>query len=239
MSTWSLVLCEGAHDQEFLCTLLVVAENWRVVDGLQVPGVRQPSNKQFKTLVSPTTSQRLALAALGGVSKLLGDDGRDLLTHFTATATTAAIIVDADDVGVPACVAEVRELWRRSGLPDSTAPQLGSLVQGKPSSALWVAPDCSKPGSLDQLIVEAALLMSPRRVELAKQFVADLAGVDSHPWDSYEEKARAGAIGQRWRAGGSLASALQERGAWMTPALAAQPPFRPLIDFLLRVAAGA
>jgi len=225
MSTWSLVLCEGAHDQEFLCTLLVVSENWSVVEGFQVPGVHQPSNKQFKTLFSQGTNRRLAFAALGGVSKLLGDDGRDLLHYNSASATTAAIIVDADDVGVATRVAEVRDLWTRADLPDATAPQLGALVPGKPSSARWVAPDCSSPGSLDQLIVEAARLMSPRRVELAQHFVAELARAETRPhdWGAYEDKAIAGAIGQRWKAGGSLASALQEREAWMTPELAAKP----------------
>lgn len=239
MSTWSLVLCEGAHDQEFLCTLLVVAESWGVDDGFQVPGQASPRGPAFKTAVDPTGSRRLAVAALGGVTKLLGDLGCDLLRYNSATATAAAIIVDADGVGVPTRVAEARELWTRAGLPDSTAPQLGALVPGKPSSALWVAPDCSSPGSLDHLIVEAARLMNPRRVQLAQQFVTDLARVDSHGWDSFEDKARAGAIGQRWRAGGSLASALQVREAWMTPQIASQDPFRSLIDFLLRVAVGA
>lgn len=238
MSTWSLVLCEGPHDQEFLCTLLVVAEKWSIVEGFQPPGQARSRGPTFMTAVDPSGSQRLAIAALGGVPKLLGDLGCELLRYNSATATAAAIVVDADDDGADKRVGQARELWARAGLSDSTAPQLGSLVQGKPSSALWVAPDCSSSGSLDQLIVEAARLRNPRRVELATQFVTDLARVDSHSWGPYEDKARAGAIGQRWRAGGSLASALQVRDDWMTPDIAAQPPFRPLIEFLLRVAAG-
>jgi hypothetical protein len=95
-------------------------------------------------------------------------------------------------------------------------------------------PDCRSEGTLDALIGQAAEAVSADRVKVARQFVRELAAVDEHPWGAYELKSTAGAIGQRWLAGASLASALTKREGWMTAEIAREPPFTALIEFLVQ-----
>ena len=72
---------------------------------------------------------------------------------------------------------------------------------------------------------------------IADKFVTDLGTAADHAWEQFHEKAVLGSLGQRWKAGGSLASALQERDQWMSVALTEQEPFSGLIAFMAQLVA--
>ncbi|MGE0143479.1 MAG: DUF3226 domain-containing protein [Planctomycetota bacterium] len=241
MTGWGLVLCEGAHEVEFLSTLLAVSRSWNVEKGFYVPGSSPaPKSDRFRTLTDsgvPASKDpaRHVLADLGGVDNVLGKRGEELLRNMGNSPACVAFVIDADSIGIGQRHQAVTELWKKAGLPEASTPRLGEVVVGKPGSGLWIAPDCSSEGTLDSLIVQAAEAVNADRVRVARQFIRDLAAVDEHSWGAYELKATAGAIGQRWLAGASLATALTKREGWMTPEIATAPPFAALIDFLVRV----
>ena len=74
--------------------------------------------------------------------------------------------------------------------------------------------------------------MHPQLTPIADKFVVDLGKADNHEWNQFREKAVLGSLGQLRKAGGSLASALQERNRWVTAELTEQEPFCSIIAFL-------
>ena len=62
--------------------------------------------------------------------------------------------------------------------------------------------------------------------------MVDLGEADNYQWNQFHEKAVLGSLGQLRKAGGSLASALQERDRWVTAKLTEQEPFNSIIAFL-------
>jgi hypothetical protein len=156
---------------------------------------------------------------------------------MSQTATSVGVIVDADEAGVAQRQQEVCEHF---------GPVLPAAVNAEPRMVvcapegeddkrrfgLWVAPDCANDGSLDDVIRKAADALHPEQTRLAERFVIDLGQEDEHPWNSVFQKAVLGALGQRWRAGASLATALQERTAWMSPEIAKCPPFCDIAKFM-------
>lgn len=170
---------------------------------------------------------------MGGLSKLLGKAAVDLVRIHDNIACIG-FVLDADEEGIGKRQAAVCDTWRQAGKDLALQPKHGEVLEGQPGSALWVVGDQDGRGSLDDLILEAARGISLARVQLAEEFIENLAKLTGHEFAQYRAKACAGAIGQQFRAGGSLAAALQQREEWLVPDLFAQPRLAGLLEFLQR-----
>lgn len=240
MTSWSLLLCEGAHDQEFLCCLATRAGIWQHAKKCP-PNVLTSLPGTTKYLYLTQGDKTLVVANLNGIDNILGDLGA-LIVEVSLKAGTVGVILDADDKGVAARRDKVREHFGPI-LPSAKIAEPGqvifdnSQVQDQRRFGLWVAPDCVNQGSLDDVIRKAADTIHPKLTPIADKFVTDLGTAADHAWEQYHEKAVLGSLGQRWRAGSSLASALQERDQWMSAELADQEPFSGLIAFMAQLVA--
>lgn len=226
---WSLLVCEGAHDEEFIVTIALASGKWQLSARMPqaVPGAFRASGMgPFKFLVS--NNGVLVVRGLGGVTKVLGDMGRALVSSST-TAKAVGVVVDADDVGVVARRNEVaKELsgvisaasFATAGQvvpPDLTAQDLRKF-------GLWVAPDCRSNGQFDEVMRMAASYMMPDQVRISDDFITKLATSCLHDFGAYRDKAVLCSCGQLFRAGNSLASAFQERAHWADSTVVSQAP---------------
>ncbi|MFO0839843.1 MAG: DUF3226 domain-containing protein [Phycisphaerae bacterium] len=234
MSVWSLLLCEGPHDQEFLCTLATFARGWQKsrLRPSSVPATF--ASDKYRFLVY---DQRcLVVAHVGGVDPLLGSEGRELAA-IARGARSVGLMLDADSEGVEARQADARRYFGPV-LDAATAAVTGTIVKASTSVSdkrqfgLWVAPNCRDAGSLDCVIRQAAQSLHPTLLPVAERFIVDLTTEANHDWGRHRDKALLGSLGQLWRAGGSLASALQERAEWMSEELVTSEPFSGIVQFM-------
>jgi hypothetical protein len=209
MKPWSLALVEGSHEVEFLSSLLEVGAGWKKSRDLH--GLPNPRHARHLE----AAHHRLVLVPMSGADNLLGASGEDLLKNTVESASSVILVLDADHLGVETRVEQVRELWRRAQPDQRMNPMAGRVVRGSPSCALWVAPDCSRNGSLDALILEAAQKAEPERTRMAREFIEHLQSTRPEGWGQHLDKATLGALGQRYIAGASLAVALQTAKAWL------------------------
>lgn len=238
--SWSLLICEGGHDQEFLCCLATAEGSWK--HERKLPEGVPPAFGAERYLFFTRDAGNLVVARLDGINNILGERGYDLVKVAGSSAKTVGVILDADEVGVGARTEAVR---RHFGPVLAAA---GVAVPGQIVAApgggdsrrfgLWVAPDCASNGQLDEVMRQAANSLHPQLTPIAERFVSDLgAAAPQHEWRQYRQKAVLGSLGQRCRAGASLASALQERCKWVTPELARQEPFSAILRFMADVVA--
>lgn len=240
MTSWSLLLCEGAHDQEFLCCLATQSGIWE--HAKKCPeNVLASLPRATNYLCLTQGDKTLVVANLNGIENILGDHGTQIV-EFSLKAGTVGVILDADDRGVEARRDEVRKHFGPI-LPSAKTAEPRQVVsddhqvQDQRRFGLWVAPDCVNQGSLDDVIRKAADAIHPTLTPIADKFVTDLGTAADHAWEQFREKAVLGSLGQPWKAGGSLASALQERDQWMSAKLAAQEPFCDLLAFMAQLVA--
>jgi hypothetical protein len=252
VSSWCLLLCEGPHDQEFLCCLATGAGTWQHAKKRPegVPTSLPDSGTDTATYLYLTQGDKtLVVASLNGVGNIIPDGekagsaelGRNLV-ESALTAASVGVMLDADAVGVVARRDAVRTHYSTC-IAAAAGADHGKVVSPATGQAdrrrfgLWVAPDGAADGSLDAVIRSAADAMHPELTPIADRFVTDLGKAANHQWEQFREKAVLGSLGQRWKAGSSLASALQERDQWMSLALTAREPFRGIIDFMAQLVA--
>lgn len=230
MTRWALVLCEGAHEEEFLASLLACS-GWSVsrVVPAELPQslIPTPSTSRLKktghdyfvcpVIATNARGNRIVLKGCGGDEGILTGAGKVLIKTYAEDASAIGVVIDADLHNVKARVEALRSAFV-DVCPDFAKCCVGRLDRSVSSVAVWVAPDCKSCGTLDSLVLESHTGVSEIRVSVATKYVDDLALIDSHEWKLHREKAIAGAIGQRVKAGGSLASAMQERQFWCNSA---------------------
>ncbi len=230
---WSLLICEGAHDQEFLLLLATHSEGWSVVD--KHPDIpRSLTNSQSARCIV-YGGVPIVVRGLDGIGNILGDKGKAMVDS-ASTAHSIGIILDADDVGVAKRTGEVKAIFSEQ-ISAANMCVAGSVVSstGQPSSpafGLWVAPNCKDNGSLDSVIRAAANDLHPALLAISDKYITDLGNSHNHTWAQYRDKAILGAFGQLFRAGGSVASALQEQSAWLNSETVKKQPYSSLIKFM-------
>lgn len=243
MSLWSLLLCEGPHDQEFLCCLTTIAGDWQHHPKRPdaVPKTFEACREQ-KYLYLLRNDRALVVAGMNGIGHIIPEDGSGKsgrnLAEIAKHAYAVGIILDADGKGVAARVASIQSHYgsvvpaARSALHGVIAPApAGSSDQRK--FGLWVAPDGVSGGSLDNLIRRAADELHPTLTPIADGFITELGKKSKHDWLQYREKAVLASLGQQWQAGGSLASTISaKRDQWMSKSLGETRPFKDILNFV-------
>jgi hypothetical protein len=231
MSSWTIVLCEGAQDQAAISGLLEVCANWlRIRSDSDLAGLPDrplpklfPKPKEsgqwkhrFDVDLAPAFLRKndswIVIREFGGVERVLGNIALEFLDELNPERL--AVIVDADDVGPDAR----RESFRtRFGAKYEHASNAnpGVVVHGKPILGLWVAPDNLVEGNLNQLIIECTSRHREKTIQLGKDFVDELAASEPSEQVKQKHKAVLGAVGQVVAPGASLASALErKRNFW-------------------------
>lgn len=235
--SYAFLLCEGAHDQEFLACVAHFSSGLEIVSECPRDARAFARSMTYKYVRNSDTSVTLIIAGADGVTRILGDRG-NLFASQARNARSFGVMIDSDDVGVAARKRQVSDYF--SSLVPAAANCEVNEVVAAPSTAddrrsfgLWVAPNCADSGSLDQLILRIARAKTRRLAELSEGFVDAISGELGHSWGAYRDKGALGAFGQRTKAGASLASSLQEREAWFDDECLEDPDVRSVESFMI------
>jgi hypothetical protein len=231
MSSWTIVLCEGAQDQAAISGLLEVCANWmRIRSASDLAGFPDrplpklfPKPKEsglwkegFDRDIAPAFLRKndswIVIRALGGVDQVLGKLALELLDELDPERL--AVIVDANDKGPGARRDSFRTRFGGKYQHARNANP-GVVVDGEPILGLWVAPNNLIEGDLNQLILECTRRHRGKTIQLGQGFVDELAASEPSERVKQKHKAVLGAVGQVVAPGASLASALErKRSFW-------------------------
>lgn len=247
MTSLSLILCEGAHDQAMLLGLATICGDWQLLkaDPEDLP---QPFNDRYprpkpdpfgwsqfepRPRYLRKDDRCLEVRPLGSDTQVLGKLGVQLLTsHLSDPLIGFGVVVDADDKGVEARVASFRDLYGEK-LPLARSAGAGSVVGSSPRIGLWVAPNNSSAGSLLDTLVTAGKRTRPKLIIEAEKFVQTAARYGEMRPEESRAKLITGSAVQVDRPGASLATALMALpNKWFTPDLAKVEPFSSLLEFV-------
>ncbi len=247
--SWSIVLCEGAHEEVALSNIITVLTHWEPFEGHpdelpealrvvypepMVPKIRWASRWSHPS-VGPSTYLRrdndwLEIKSLQGVTSVLGTIG----TRFMESVPDGALrgfgaLVDADEVEVQeraqAFSATYGELF-----PQTANILAGQVVAGPPRVGLWVAPNNLDGGSFDRILVESCRQIRPDVVQRAEAYVDSVTA----GWTTWRrDKAVLGAIAQKDQPGASLWVAMSKVPArWFSAGLADVPEVEAVAGFV-------
>lgn len=252
MTSLSLILCEGAHDREFLSGLATVCGDWQVFDGSRdelpeafnaaYPGPKLDSGGWPEFIPSPRYLRKedrwLELRDLRGIDQVLGKTGVRLVeARLRDPLDGLGVVVDADDSRIESRVDSFRDRYKKvlASAHDAVA---GKVVDGSPRVGLWVAPDNSGAGSLLDTLVAAGKRTRPKLIIEAEKFVQAAAQHGEMRPSVSNAKPMLGSAVQVDRPGASLASALMALSEkWFTPDLAKVEPFSGLLEFVDKLTA--
>lgn len=244
MTSWTLILCEGAHDQAAISALARVFLGWSRWEGPQ-SNLPEPL---LKTVPEPKRSSRsgrlmqdrwpeylckgqhyLVVRALGSDQQVLGASATDFLGQLKPDAV--GVFVDANEHGVGARLTSFRETYKKL-YPHACGLEAGDVIADHPRLGLWVFPNNADAGSIDRLLIEAARQTRPELFAAGEVFINTLQKIQPGDWAKQWEKALLGAIYQTVRPGASLAVALEKSDAWFAESLRGSPSFHSLLTFL-------
>lgn len=247
MITWTLILCEGAHDQAAVTSLASVCGAWEWMKGTpkslpdklkhafpkatkgEAEGwIYQPAPKYLRK-----GDRFLEVRSLGGLEKVFGEPAKSLLGQIYPTAV--GVVVDANDAGVDPRLERFQQLYAEYNENVKTAKP-GCVCEGTPRLGLWVAPNNKSKGRMEDLLIKAAGRTHKQLVSCGKRFATSLKKIEPGEWTARRNKAILGAIHQVVRPGASLASALQPNQCWFDEDLTKLQPFKALLGFIEELA---
>jgi hypothetical protein len=243
MTRWTLILCEGAHDQAALAAVARVFNGWvRFGDAPRAlpedlkktfPQPKQSRSGGWEYERAPDyltkNGHYLVVRNLRGKDQLLGEAAEDLLGQLSPNAL--GVFVDANEKGISARVKSFRRCFD-SKYPYASKVEAGTVSAEIPRLGLWVAPDNKNCGRLDDLLVEVVSQTRPELAAAGKSFIEALAAIEAGKWQDHRNKAMLGAIHQTVRPGASLAVCLQESSGWLEPSSSPVEPLEQLVRFL-------
>lgn len=245
MTTWTLLLCEGGHDQAALLGWLS-ASGWTrhegAPDGLPpalenaYPQPMRDRRGRTRTDKAPDYVRRndawIEIRSLQSESAVLGRKATELLDAVRDALYGVGVFVDADGRGVSARQEAFRQAYGRL-FAHAAQVQAGCVADGPPKLGLWVAPDNQADGALSTLLRESGRLAKPDLFSAASCF--ETAVAPALPRDMAAEnrlKIILGAAGQTDAPGGSLATALRTGTWWFTPGFNSVPAVAQMIEFI-------
>lgn len=247
MTSLSLILCEGVHDQAMLLGLTTICGSWQLLkpDPENLP---QPFNDTYpRPTLDPFGWSRfeprprylrrddrcLEIRPMGSDAQVLGKNGVQLVSsHLNDLLTGFGAVIDADDKKVKARVASFRDLYGQV-LPIAHQVDAGSVVGSSPRVGLWVAPNNEDAGSLLDTLLAAGKKTRPELIVEAENFVQAAGQHGGMRATESNAKPILGSAVQVDRPGASLATALMALpNKWFTPDLAKVEPFSALLDFI-------
>lgn len=245
MTSWTLLFCEGAHDQAALAALACVCGGWKrqketpasCPEVLQktypVPKRNQHGAYQYQSppayLVK--NDRWLVILALGSDVGVLGKTATDAVSQFKPDAV--GVVVDANDKGVDNRVEAFQNRYKGiRELPKHVKP--GVVIPGKPRIGVWVAPDNKSNGKMDDLLLHAARGAQGQVITAGEAFVDSLheASFEEKSLDKDRSKIILGAVHQPVRPGASLAIGLQASRCWLHKDRSDLPKLKELLQFI-------
>lgn len=242
----SVLLCEGAHDQEFLRGILIQRFSFRDFTGdsegippplrLLIPEPRPGPRGTTRTSKSPSFlvagELHVAIASRGNDRELLNSATAKLLTPILAELDSLAIVVDANATGVANRVQAVTTNFLTLTARIANLPAGAIENSGLPRIGFFVAPDNQAHGSMNSVILESARAMRPVVASAADAFV-EAAGVELQGFPEESQlKARLGCIAQADDPAGSLSTALHKSPEKWVAATGQSPKLDSLCEFL-------
>jgi hypothetical protein len=245
MSTWTLLICEGAHDQAALLGWLCAA-GWDrhkgairdLPEAIQkvYPTPRSVDGK-VRTDKAPDYVHRhdawIEIRSLNGVSNVLGRSARNLLDSVRDEVHAVGFFVDADDKGVAGRQQEFRDAFRTT-FSHADLAQSGGVIEGAPRLGLWVAPDGRSTGTLSELLVQSFRLARPKVLGAAEAFALSVDDELAEMTAENRLKLILGTAGQVDAPSEALASALRQ-GAWFKPECYSISALQEMIAFIERL----
>ncbi len=244
MKSWTLILCEGAHEQKAIASFAHVCVGWqkRKVRGPNelpaelrqtFPELRKMPSGGYELATPPdylTKDDRyLVIRGLGSVDKVLGRPATLFLDQIKPDAV--GCVVDANDLGVDLRVQKFKSVY--SSLYEHATDVKPGRASGKdPRLGIWVSPNNKDHGRLDDLLLAAAERSKKKLVDKGRGFVSSLEKIAPDEWTKHREKAILGAINQVVSPGASLAVCLRKSKCWFEKGLEKSQPFDALLSFL-------
>lgn len=252
---YSYLVVEGPHDVEFVGAMLKPHEFHHVrllndLDGLWAPLVPRtfPHNEDLLRRVPvPTffTSPTHSLA----VDSAIGDTALVKTFHQTFAVlpdladrlTSTAILLDADNdkrVPLPKRFETIQAGIRTTGLDVPDQP--GHVTTGGPRCGIFIFPDNSTPGTLEDLLLDAAVLSYPPLLASATQHVTSMNNDRrwAHGSDLKElikpagfRKATVAAMASLLKPGKAIQTSIQDNH-WLDAGARQLPRIRSFADFL-------
>jgi len=241
MTSWTLIICEGAHDQAVLSSLARVCGDWKRIEPKNLPTELHKVYPKPKQNTAPVwisewqpdvlmkNNHYLVIRNLGGAEKVMGENAVSLYTQFKPAAL--GVVVDANGIGVANRESAFRNRFRPlySNIDQVRA---GCVFEGNPRMGLWVSPNNKDPGSLTRVLYDAAKRNKPFELQLAESFIQNLKMLSPNTSDSSREKAILGALCQSVAPGASLAVALNKAQCWFDLELQTVSPYQELLKFI-------
>jgi hypothetical protein len=240
MRSWTLVLCEGVHDQKAITALLLVCGGWKKPDKIPsklpvplratylLPAPRRKGNQPTPDYLLKS-DRYIVIRAMESKDNVFGQSAIDYLRQHEPDAVGA--VIDANDAGVADGVASYRTTFGQ--LYDHASDvKAGSVVQGSPTLGLWVAPDNRSAGRLDDALLQAAQKAKPKLAAAGERFVKYAEKNEPGSWTDDRTKALLGAVYQVVNPGASLAVSLRDSACWFDQGLSKTEPFKALLEFL-------
>lgn len=238
---YSVLACEGAHDQAALTWLAQICVGWEAASDVpaDIRGVFNPSPPGGPRTSPVHGRQRPAYLAKGGhlliVKEFGGKEG--VLAQNTAKwlaerkAAGVGVVVDADDDGVDLRVQSFRTTYGPA-FPHARDVKVGTVWGDKPRLGFWVAPDNKSTGEMDDALVIAARRAKKGLLVAGEDFINSAQQQAPGDWLQKRSKALLGALYQVERPGASLASGLEAGTCWFQESITQIEPFRELVKFI-------
>lgn len=248
---YHLLVVEGAHDAAFFGQLLrqrqfektlmrnQVDPYWDKLIPTQFP--TDPKGKLDHVVKYPDIYESAVQGSEASVAILVANGDSRLIPEFQAALEildvtqlrSAAIVSDADDVGVPARVTQLLEglaAISAEGIKNSlpgfplTLPAAPGVANGAPRIGIHIFPNNVDNGTLETILLDCATTSYSAYRRPAVDFVAQVdasqpAGVQelrSLRRGAGRQKAAAGVLGNLLFPGYSLSVAV-DRGSWLAP----------------------
>lgn len=243
------LVVEGPHDVEFACRLiksraaLMRVRQHQDLDSAMaklVPDKFPHGGDLLRRVPVPVFLQNdavaIAIHAAGGDSKIVDclAGTFDILQESEFAAI--GVILDSDSATSPSARHQALRTLARS-LPISFADQPGELLSGPPRTGVYVLPDNTSQGTLEDLLLECGQLVYPKQVDAAKEFVR-LAFAECPRRDFSDlhlpagrQKATVGAVASLLRPGKAMQVSIQDN-KWLDAQGIQLPRLVQAADFL-------
>lgn len=245
--TYSVLACEGAHDQAALTWLACICVGWseassvppeiRDVFDVNFPRGRKggvDDGRQVPTYLDKG-GHLLIIKPAGGKPGVLAQGTAKFLSGTKAGGV--GVIVDADDVGVGRRVEAFRTTYGPA-FPHARDVVVGKVWGDNPRLGFWVAPDNVRDGEMDDALVMAATRSREALVKAGETFIGSAEKEAPGKWTEKRSKALLGSIYQVEAPGASLASGLARGKCWFDESITEIEPFGKLVKFIDAVGTG-
>ena len=249
-----LLTVEGPHDTEFVARLLkpmgfsriqswpALPEYWRAIVPQKFPvGSDLLGRHPVPTFFHKATGETIAVRSANGISKIITSLS-DELSQLSAVPEAIGIVLDADQEQHPADrYVDLCEEWAaKSNNGLVTFPALaGQVNAGPPKAGVFILPDNVHPGTLENILIQAAALNYPNALTAAQAYIAGFPTPDLQQEDlggfnapAGHNKATVAAIASILKPGKAIQVSIQDN-RWLAAAAMQLPDVQRVSTFLV------